>query len=662
MRRAGGGRSWPGSSSARSQVVEVVSVLPLLRQNGGMQHRLRLAATAAAVLVLLVPAQAAVAGAPTAGSPGRTLSAADAPDRPRLLERAGHGRAVVEALGADLPQAAATNQMSATKLRAILDRDPSAWLGADGQLFYVEEAATAAEAAEIVAAESVPMTTYADSETWVLHSSPGSSRKIYLDFDGTTVSGTWWNSFKGMPSRWYTGFTMDSDPTTFTAAEKAFVQQVWRMVAEKFAAFDVDVTTEDPGAAGYDRDGSSDQYYGDHVVITDDAGAVSAACGGLCSGVALVGTFDDYSRTDSYYEPAWVFTSKTYDSSVLTAHTVAHEVGHTLGLNHDGNSVTSYSSGHANWFPLMGSSTKGVGQWSKGEYFDANNTEDDLAVMTANGAPVRVDDHGSDRANARQLGAAESYVVDGVISTRADQDVFAIDRQCTEPITAAVGGVGPGASLDLKLEVLGPDGTVLAADDPTSWHDTSQWPAVPTGMNASLTAPAGLGTYYLRVDGVGKGNPATDGYSDYGSLGVYRLVVAGCGGTLPPLTTPSTITTTTTTTTGGTTSTSTAAQAPSAPLIGRAAPGRRGGKVTALARWAAPVSSGGATIVGYRVQALKLSSSGRVLRVVTSSLLSPSSRAMQMRLAKGRYRFRVIAYNQVGASPLSTVSRIVTAR
>jgi hypothetical protein len=33
-----------------------------------------------------------------------------------------------------------------------------------------------------------------------------------------------------------------------------------------------------------------------------------------------------------------------------------------------------------------------------------------------------------------------------------------------------------------------------------------------------------------------------------------------------------------------------------------------------------------------------------------------------MRLAKGRYRFRVIAYNRVGASPVSTVSRIVRAR
>lgn len=617
-----------------------------------MQHRLRLAVAASAALVLLAPAQAAVAQASPAAPESVSPSAAEAPDRPRVLQRAGHGRAVVEALGDRLPQAAMVNQMSATKLRALLESDSSAWLGADGQLFYVEEAVTVAEAAEMVAAESVPTTSYAESETWVLHSNPGAPRTIFLDFNGATVSNTWWNASKGMPSRGYTGFTLDSDPSTFTAAEKAFVQQVWRIVAEKFAAFDVDVTTQDPGAAGYNREGYADPYYGDHVVITDDAGAAAAACNSQCSGVALVGTFDDYSRTDSYYEPAWVFSSMTHGSSVLTAHTVAHEVGHTLGLTHDGSTSVGYFSGHANWFPLMGSSAKAVGQWSKGEYANANNTQDDLVVMTQNGAPLRVDDHGNDWLTARPLGAASSYVVDGVIGTRTDRDVFSISRLCTEPITAAVGGIGPGASLDLKLEVLGLDGTVLASNDPVSGQDTSQWPAVPTGMNASLSVPAGLGIYYLRVDGVGKGNPLNDGYSDYGSLGVYKLVIAGCGGTLPPLTTPSTTTTTPTT----------SVRAPSAPQIGKAAPGKRGGKVTARARWSAPTSTGGAAIIGYRVKALKLSSSGRVLRVVTSNLVSPSARAKQMRLAKGRYRFRVLAYNRVGASPVSTVSRIVTAR
>jgi hypothetical protein len=597
--------------------------------------QVRTAAALVAALVLLAPAQVHADGAPDPTDP----AAAASPTRAQLLTRAGHGQAVVEALGDRLPEAAATNQMSATKLRKILQRDPTAWVGADGQMFYVERADAASQ--DVVAAESVPTASYPASQTFVLHSLPTSTHKIFLDFDGASVSGTWWNSNKGMPSRFYTGFTLDGDPSTFTSAEKAYIQQVWRIVSEKYAPFDVDVTTADPGADGYNRAGSSDQTYGDHVLITDDAGAVSAACGGSCSGIALLGTFEDTSRTDSYYEPAWVFSSKTSDSAVLTAHTVAHEVGHTFGLNHDGDSAHAYFSGHGNWFPLMGSGVKGVGQFSKGEYADANNHEDDLAIIAANGAPLRADDHGNDTGTAEPLGAAPTYSVDGVIGTRSDRDVVAIDHPCTGNISASATGIGAGASLDIRLDVLGPAGNVLGVSDPASGQNTSVWPAVPTGMDASLTVSASAGTYYVRVDGTAKGDPVTNGYSDYASIGEYHLAIAGCGGTL---------------------STTTTLRAPSAPRIGIARSGRRGGRVTATARWYAPVSTGGTAVIGYRVRAQRIDSAGRVVKVITSRLVSSGTRGLAMRLAKGHYRFRVIAYNRAGTSPRSAASRIITAR
>ncbi|MBO9523983.1 MAG: hypothetical protein J7518_20805 [Nocardioidaceae bacterium] len=567
----------------------------------------------------------------------------------RLIDRPQHGRAALAALGTRLDQAARLNRMSASGLRSVLDRDTSAWLGRDGRLFYIEEAPTAAEAttAQATTAQASVAPIYPVSQTFALHSLPGSNHTIYLDFDGFTLrAGGFWDVQGNMTPGAFEGFSMDGSPA-FSDTERAVVQKVWQIVAEKYAPFDVDVTTQDPGAAAYNRDGSGDPTYGDHVVFSDDPDAVNQACGGSCSGIAILGGFDYTGDNTDSYEPAWVFTSKTHDLPALIAHTAAHEIGHTFGLHHDGISGgATYYAGQGNWFPLMGSSLNAVGQFSKGEYSRASNTEDDLAVIAANGAPFRADDFGSSIAAATDLGTRSSYGVRGVISSDRDADVFAVRRGCTTGLTAAAYGIGEGQAVDLQVSVYDAAGALVANADPASGQDYNQ-PHKPTGLNATATAkslPAGAA--YVRVAGVGHGSPATTGYSGYGSVGGYRLSISGCEGD------------------GGASlsATSTSVTRPSAPRTRRASAGARGGAVTAIARWAAPASNGGAAIRGYRVRAFRVDSHGRVVRGYTSALRPASARSLVWRLPKGRYRFRVLAINRVGSSRLSTYSAIVTAR
>lgn len=100
----------------------------------------------------------------------------------------------------------------------------------------------------------------------------------------------------------------------------------------------------------------------------------------------------------------------------------------------------------------------------------------------------------------------------------------------------------------------------------------------------------------------------------------------------------------------------------SSPRILRARPGAPGGRATALARWREPASTGGARITGYRVAALKLRPNGSVSSRKHSRKLRPQARSLQMRVAPGRYRFRVKAVNAFGPSVLSASSNTVRSR
>ena len=372
------------------------------------------------------------------------------------------------------------------------------------------------------AAAAVPVD---PNSTFTLHSKPGSPRTIFLDFNGGPISGTAWNdSYNGGNAFTAGKFDLDGNAATLSAAEHRTITEAWHHVAEDYAPFDVDVTTQTPDPAAIDRASSSDTVFGTRVVVTTQGNPLASACG--CGGIAYVGAFDIAGPSHAFYQPAFVFMNNAYDGKSI-AEAASHEVGHNGNLVHDGTGEAPYYGGHGSWAPIMGVGyNQPITQWSSGEYTDAVNREDDLAVMGANGLAQRPDDHGDTRSAATAL-SGPNVAAAGIITNRTDVDVFRFAAQGAVQLNVI--GWALGSNLDIKAELVNAAGVVLASSDPgaatVSRNEAS-------GLGAVISANVAAGTYYLVVDGVGYGSPLNTGYSDYASLGNYTVT-----GTITPTTT-----------------------------------------------------------------------------------------------------------------------------
>jgi len=384
-----------------------------------------------------------------------------------------------------------------------------------------------------------------------LHSRPGSRNVLYLDFTGNNgedIVNTAWNGDPDDPDSYIPTYTpkpydTDGNPTTFCDQEQVDIANIWERVSEYYSAFDVDVTTERP--ATFTRTTG-------HALITSGTdyrnhGFMPSADNVNVGGVGWTNVFGEYDYVP-FWSPVFVYYDRFVDidnNPILShiAYAAAHELGHNFGLHHDGPGPTTssdastptdygYYGGHGgggvpSWAPIMGAGyTRSVIQFSKGDYYNANDHEDDLAII-AGKIGYRGELGATTFATALPLG---NIIYDGslgaanVIRNAAFSHYYSltIPAGYSIPVTFTL---NPAKSIrttdsalfgstDLCLDILDSGGNIKYTNNPAAT------------TNASLAFTLTTGTWYVRVTSTGAGNPMNSpptGYTAYGSIGQYTL-------------------------------------------------------------------------------------------------------------------------------------------
>lgn len=276
-----------------------------------------------------------------------------------------------------------------------------------------------------------------------------------------------------------------------------FIWDQWNMVSEDYRPFDVTVTTD---IELFNNTSTENKIT---IQFTSGNG------GGLCG-------YNVFGSSSSYACQSLVNDANGYFLSV----TATHEIGHGLGLSHDGGNGTEYYSGNAVWSPIMGGSHgKAYATFSKGEYSGASNKEDDFDVMGYY-LDLKEDVH-NDVVLVPKNGQITPDLNNGVIETDGDVDSFTFESTGGN-INLTVSPKAYYNNLHVEAVLKNEAGSIVLSGTP-NLHNTHI--NFPEASIPSTLPGVDLNSKYLFLDGANSSIKQASKIEGVVSAGTYTLEI-----------------------------------------------------------------------------------------------------------------------------------------